>query len=80
MRHKRCTGRASRDVRPCPAQPLPDSLYPLLSCITPNRSELHLLTGLPTDSLDQVKAARQLLRRGARAVVASWGQRAPVYG
>mgnify|MGYP000867541442 CR=1 FL=1 len=65
---------------PAPTQPLPDSLYPLLSCITPNRSELHLLTGLPTDSLDQVKkAARQLLRRGARAVVAKLGAAGCLY-
>jgi ribokinase len=65
---------------PAPAQPLPDSLYPLLSYITPNRSELHLLTGLPTDSLDQVKkTARQLLRRGARAVVAKLGAAGCLY-
>jgi ribokinase len=42
---------------------------------TPNRGELSLLTGLPTDSLPQIEAASQrLLEGGIRTVIATLGQ------
>jgi ribokinase len=41
---------------------------------TPNRGELALLTGMPTDTLAQIEAAsRKLLEGGIRAVIATLG-------
>jgi ribokinase len=45
-----------------------------VSFFTPNRGELSLLTGLPTDTLEQIEtAARTLLAGGIRAVIATLG-------
>lgn len=61
---------------PAPAVPLADGLLQLVDWLTPNEHELKLLTGLPTDTQEQVEtAARALLKRGVGAVVAKLGGR-----
>ncbi|MDL2206392.1 ribokinase [Eubacteriales bacterium OttesenSCG-928-N13] len=61
---------------PAPAQPLPDELIAASSYITPNETELQLLTGMPTETDEQIKAAAQtLLARGAQAIIAKVGKR-----
>lgn len=64
-------------LNPAPARQLPDSLYQLLDVITPNETELALLTGKGndeklTDENLQV-AMKQLQARGARQVVTTLG-------
>lgn len=57
-------------------RPLPPSLLKLLDYICPNESELARLTGLPTDSEEQVLAAVAALRsQGARSVLVTLGPR-----
>ena len=59
-------------LNPAPAQPLPDALIALVDVLTPNETELRTLSDLPSHvSLDD--AARTLLERGARAVLATLG-------
>lgn len=59
---------------PAPAIELPDELYRCVDVIKPNETELEILTGMPVGSLDEVeKAARCLLKRGAKNVVVTLG-------
>lgn len=55
---------------PAPAQPLSDALLILCDYVTPNETELSILTGMPVGSVEEaVKAAATLLARGAKAVI-----------
>ena len=55
---------------PAPARPLPDEIFALCDIVTPNETELNILTGMPTDTVDQaVEAARTLIARGAKMVL-----------
>jgi ribokinase len=57
---------------PAPARErLPEELYGLSDVICPNEPETELLTGMPAGE----EAARELLRRGAGAVVLTLGER-----
>jgi ribokinase len=61
---------------PAPAQPLPDELLALADYLTPNETELAILTGSRASSFSREEAARlarQLLRRGARKVIVKMG-------
>ncbi len=59
---------------PAPAVPLPEELLKSVAYITPNETELSLLTGLETGSREQLVAAGQRLSRmGAGAVIAKAG-------
>ena len=61
---------------PAPPEPLPDEVWPLCDVVCPNETETALLTGLPTETMDQCEAAaRSLLAKGARAVVLTLGER-----
>ena len=63
---------------PTPARPLPDALLAQADYLTPNESELCLLTGAPGSSLSAAQAerrARQLLARGARKVLVKMAER-----
>lgn len=61
---------------PAPAAPLPDDLFPCIDYLTPNEVELHILTGLPTNTQeDIIKAGQALVKKGAGAVVAKAGKR-----
>ena len=61
---------------PAPAQPLSDALLALCDFITPNEHELNALTGLPSDAEQEaIDACRQLIERGARAVLNKRGGR-----
>lgn len=55
---------------PAPAKPLPDEVLALCDILTPNETELQILTGMPAETLDEaVAAARTLIAKGARSVV-----------
>lgn len=61
---------------PAPAQPLPETLLRCADYITPNETELSLITQQPTGTLEEIRAAAAALRaRGAKAVVAKMGAR-----
>ncbi len=61
---------------PAPARPLSDALIAASSYITPNETELQMLTGMPTDTDAEIEAAaRMLIGKGARAVIAKMGKR-----
>jgi ribokinase len=59
-------------LNPAPARPLADELLALVDVLTPNESELYLLAGAGHDG-SPADAARQLLNRGARAVLVTLG-------
>ena len=55
---------------PAPARELPDEVFHYCDYVTPNETELSILTGMPADTVDQaVAAARTLIKRGARTVL-----------
>lgn len=55
---------------PAPARPLPDEIFALCDYVTPNETELNILTGMPTDTAQQaVEAAQALIARGAKTVL-----------
>lgn len=55
---------------PAPARPLEDSVLALCDYMTPNETELEILTGMPVDTIEQAEAAaKTLIARGARAVI-----------
>jgi ribokinase len=61
---------------PAPAVPLPDEVYQNIDIITPNESEVRILTGIVPDSLrSATEAGRALLARGARIAVVKLGER-----
>jgi ribokinase len=61
---------------PAPARELPAELLSALDVIVPNESELRALTGRPTDTLDDVTAAAEVLRaRGSGVVIVTLGPR-----
>jgi ribokinase len=61
-------------LNPAPARELPDELLANCDYLLPNESELSLLSGQPvTDQASAEAAARRLLGRGVKAVVATLG-------
>ncbi len=61
---------------PAPAQPLPDALLALVDYLTPNETELGIVTGMPPGPLSENSArplARRLLSRGAKKVIVKLG-------
>lgn len=55
---------------PAPAKPLPDEVFALCDVLTPNETELQILTGMSTETLEEaIAAARTLIAKGARSVI-----------
>ena len=55
---------------PAPARPLPDDIFRVCDIVTPNETELQILTGMPTETVEQAAAAaRTLIERGAKLVL-----------
>ena len=64
---------------PGPPAPLPDSIIACLDVIRPNTSEAQILTGIRVCDRDSARAAaRDLLRRGARAAAVQAGEHGDV--
>ncbi|THH41271.1 ribokinase [Neolewinella litorea] len=68
-------------LNPAPARDLPDSLLRRLFLITPNETELHLLTGLPVteEGNSVVAAAQALLAKGVQQVIVTLGRAGACY-
>ncbi len=63
-------------LNPAPASPLPETLYPLISIITPNETEAGLLTGIKvTDSNSAEEAAKVIRARGVETVIITLGEK-----
>jgi len=63
-------------LNPAPAAALPDDVMQVTDICIPNESELELLTGRATTSLDEIElAAREIARRGPPIVLATLGDR-----
>lgn len=61
-------------LNPAPGRELPDEIYPLIDVITPNETELEILTGLPVSSLEEIeKASNVLLHKGIKDVLVTLG-------
>jgi ribokinase len=61
-------------LNPAPAQPLPDSVFPLCDYLTPNEAEAAALAGHVIRSIDDAqRAADVLLSRGAANIVITLG-------
>ncbi len=62
-------------LNPAPAAPLPESVYACVDVLTPNLGELGLITGMPVETIDDVKhSAEFLLQKGVGAVVVTQGR------
>jgi ribokinase len=63
-------------LNPAPAVPLDKEILGLIDIVTPNETELSILTGMPTDTDEEViKAGQELLSYGVKYVVATLGSR-----
>jgi ribokinase len=60
-------------LNPAPAQFLPDELLSNVDYITPNRTELSLLTGIHAEGDELETAMTSLIRRGANNVITTLG-------
>lgn len=61
---------------PAPAAPFDEAIYPLVDYITPNEHEAALLTGLPVTTVDEARAAGDvLLARGVGCALITLGER-----
>lgn len=61
-------------LNPAPAAQIPDHVYPHLFAITPNETEIELLTGIAVTHLDEAKkAAAHLIEKGVQHVIITLG-------
>lgn len=61
---------------PAPNRPLPDAILASIDYITPNETELEILTGIKVESLDNIeKAANILLQKGVKKVLVTCGDK-----
>lgn len=63
-------------LNPAPAVKLEKEILGMLDYITPNETELSILTGLPTETDEEViAAAKELLSYGTKTIIATLGSR-----
>lgn len=61
-------------MNPAPAQKLDDETYKIVDYLTPNETEAEILTGINTDSLENIKlAADWLYKKGVKNVIITMG-------
>lgn len=59
---------------PAPVNGIPEKVYAMVDYITPNETELRKLTGIPADSLSDIKKAGEvLLGKGVKNVIVTLG-------
>jgi ribokinase len=67
-------------LNPAPAAQIPDHIYPHLFAITPNETEIELLTGIAVTHLDDAKkAATLLIEKGVQHVIITLGAQGAYY-
>lgn len=63
-------------LNPAPATQLDDVIFKLADILTPNETELELLSGLPTRTLEEIGiAGRSLLQKGVKELVVTLGEK-----
>lgn len=63
-------------LNPAPGRSLPEEIYSYIDYITPNETELELLTGMNTDTMENIeKAAQLLLEKGLSCVLVTLGSK-----
>ena len=63
-------------LNPAPAATLPDDILASIDYLTPNETELALLSGIETDNIDGITtASKKLLRKGVKNVVVTLGSK-----
>lgn len=73
-------GGAFTILNPAPAQALDAALLAQVDLLTPNETELALLSGMPTENLEQVTlAAKALMAQGVKALVVTLGSEGALY-
>jgi ribokinase len=66
-------------LNPAPAVQLPARIFPLIDFITPNESELELISGVRITDDDSVeKAGKTLIEKGVKNVIVTLGERGSV--
>ncbi len=68
-------GGATTILNPAPAAPLDDAFYALCSYVTPNETETADITGLPVTTIDEARAAADvLLAKGVEYAIITLGE------
>ncbi len=63
-------------LNPAPACEIPDEIYPLVDYLTPNETELQMLSNMMvTDEASAGKAAKILLERGVQNIIITLGEK-----
>lgn len=58
------------DPAPVPQTPITEAIYMLCDYVTPNETELSILTGMPVDTVEEAaEAAMKLIQKGCGAVI-----------
>jgi ribokinase len=66
-------------LNPAPARLLGDALLSNITYLTPNESELELLTGIKPTNVDEIwRAAQVLLRRGVKVVIVTLAEKGAI--
>ncbi|MBF7095577.1 ribokinase [Alkalibacter mobilis] len=61
-------------LNPAPARELDEEILSLTDILTPNETELEILSGLPTDNLDDIQiAAEKLMEKGVKEMIVTLG-------
>ncbi|MEN9958790.1 MAG: Sulfofructose kinase [Bacteroidota bacterium] len=67
-------------LNPAPAAEIPDEIYPYIFALTPNETEMELLTGIAVDSLAKAQeAAQRLLNKGLSHLIITMGSQGAYY-
>jgi ribokinase len=62
-------------MNPAPAQTISDEVYEMIDYLTPNETEAEILTGIRTDSIENIKkAAEWLYAKGVKNVIVTMGK------
>ena len=67
-------------LNPAPAAPLNDEIIRNSDIIIPNESELGIITGMPTNTLEEIEAAaRKLLNMGVKELIVTLGSQGSLH-
>lgn len=63
-------------LNPAPGQPLSENILKKVNYLTPNESELSLITGMPTSNLEEIKlASKKIIELGAQNLIVTLGEK-----
>lgn len=63
-------------LNPAPAREIPDEIYPLIHYLTPNETELQILSNMMvSDTVSAEKAARVILKKGVQNIIITLGEK-----